>query len=87
MFYKAPDNALHFIEPEFAHLLPAGSVPITEAEADAIRIASIKPPTTLEQIAALEAQVTPRRLREAALGDMAFIADIEAQISTLRSTL
>jgi len=41
MHYKAPDNSLHFIEPEFAQLLPAGSVPITDAEAEALRT---KPP-------------------------------------------
>lgn len=35
--YKAPDNSLHAIEPEFAHMLPAGCVEITEAEADEIR--------------------------------------------------
>jgi hypothetical protein len=35
--YKAPDNSLHAIEPDFAHLLPAGCVPITEAEAEALR--------------------------------------------------
>lgn len=35
--YKAPDNSLHCIEPEFAYLLPSGSVEITDAEADAIR--------------------------------------------------
>jgi hypothetical protein len=40
--YKAPDNSLHAIEPEFAHLLPAGSVPITDEEAEALRP---KPPT------------------------------------------
>lgn len=37
MNYKAPDNSLHVIEPEFAHLLPAGSVPITDEEAEALR--------------------------------------------------
>jgi hypothetical protein len=35
--YKAPDNSLHFIEPEYAHLLPEGSVQITDAEAEALR--------------------------------------------------
>lgn len=35
--YKAPDNSLHCIEPEFAHLLPDDCVEITEAEADALR--------------------------------------------------
>lgn len=37
MHYKAPDNSLHFIEPEFAHLLPAGSVAITDKEAENLR--------------------------------------------------
>lgn len=37
MYYKAPDNSLHFIEPEYAHLLPEGSVPITDKEAEALR--------------------------------------------------
>jgi hypothetical protein len=37
MHYKTPDNSLHFIEPEYAHLLPAGSVPITDEEAEALR--------------------------------------------------
>lgn len=35
--YKAPDNSLHVIGPEFAYILPAGYVEITEAEADEIR--------------------------------------------------
>lgn len=35
--YKAPDNSIHVIEPDFAYLLPAGCVEITEEEADAIR--------------------------------------------------
>lgn len=35
--YKAPDNSLHFIDDDsFAHLLPAGCVPITDSEAEAI---------------------------------------------------
>lgn len=43
--YKAPDNSLHFIEPEFAHLLPAGSVQITEDEAETIRVSNAPKPT------------------------------------------
>lgn len=36
--YKAPDNSLHFLDDDsFAHLLPAGSVPITDEEAEALR--------------------------------------------------
>jgi hypothetical protein len=35
--YKAPNNSLHCIEPEFAYLLPVGCVPITAEEAEALR--------------------------------------------------
>ena len=36
--YKSPDNAVHFIDfAEYECLLPAGSVPITDEEAEALR--------------------------------------------------
>ena len=36
--YKSPDNSLHFlIDDSFVHLLPAGSVQITDAEAESLR--------------------------------------------------
>lgn len=39
--YKSPDNQLHWLDdPKFVHLLPAGSVPIPDAEANAIREAN-----------------------------------------------
>jgi len=53
--YKAPDDSLHCIEPEFAHLLPAGCVPITDEDAEALKPVPT-PPSPLEQIRALEAQ-------------------------------
>ena len=37
MNYKAPDNSLYFIDPNFAHLLPEGCVQITEEEAVLLR--------------------------------------------------
>lgn len=38
MHYKAPDNSLHFLDSaEYEHLLPAGSIQITDAEAEALR--------------------------------------------------
>jgi hypothetical protein len=37
MHYKAPDNSLHSLDStEYEHLLPAGSVQITDAEAKAL---------------------------------------------------
>lgn len=65
MHYKSPDNSVHFIEPEFAHLLPAGSVPITESEAEALRPVP-PPPTIKDQLEKLDADnaLTQRNLRE-----------------------
>jgi hypothetical protein len=38
MHYKAPDNTLHFLDSaDHEHLLPNGSVPISDAEAEALR--------------------------------------------------
>ena len=56
MHYKAPDNSIHFIEPEFAHLLPAGSVAITDEEAEALKPAPPPPPI---------APISPRQIRQA----------------------
>jgi hypothetical protein len=65
MHYKAPDNSLHFIEPEFAHLLPAGCVQITAEEAEALRPVP-PPPTTQDLLNKLDADntLTQRNLRE-----------------------
>ena len=65
MNYKAPDNSLHFIEPEFAHLLPAGCVQITDEEAEALRPVP-PPPTTQDLLNKLDADntLTQRNLRE-----------------------
>lgn len=36
--YKSPDNSIHFIESAaFEYYLPAGSIPITDEEAEALR--------------------------------------------------
>lgn len=41
-FYKDTENKLHFLDDvAYEHLLPAGCVQITDAEADAIRAAEI----------------------------------------------
>jgi hypothetical protein len=88
MHYKAPDNSLHFIEPEFSHLLPAGSVPITDDEAEALRPKPTALDQAKQQIAALESAITPRRIREAVLGiDGGWLIDADAQIAALRAQL
>jgi hypothetical protein len=37
MYYKAPDNSIHCIDPEFAHMLPFGSIQISEKEFQSLR--------------------------------------------------
>jgi hypothetical protein len=38
MNYKAPDNSIHFLDSaDYEYLLPAGSVQITDEEAEALR--------------------------------------------------
>jgi hypothetical protein len=38
MYYKAPNNSLHFLNStDHEYLLPAGSVPITDEQAEALR--------------------------------------------------
>lgn len=55
MQYKDPQNKLHALDStEYEHLLPAGSVRITDTEAAAIRLAAIPLPTPAELAAAAQ---------------------------------
>jgi len=41
MHYKSPDNSVHFLDSaDYEHLLPSGSVQITDAEAATLRAAN-----------------------------------------------
>lgn len=71
MNYKAPDNSLHFIDPEFAHLLPSGCVPITPEEAEALR--PVPPPPPISPI-------SPRQIRQA-LTRAGLRASVEAAVA------
>jgi hypothetical protein len=79
--YKAPDNSMHCIEPEFAHLLPQGCIAITEEEAEALRPKSPEadPKDAIRaQIKQLEAeQLMPRATREFMLTFMELNAPAE----------
>jgi hypothetical protein len=79
MYYKAPNNTLHAIDPEHANLLPPGSIAITDAEAAAMQAAANPPPNPKVviqgQIDALEAQqLLPRITREFMLVQFAAVA-------------
>lgn len=65
MNYKAPDNSLHFVAPEFAYLLPVGCVPITDEEAEALK--PVPPPPTVQDLLVkldVDNKLTERNLRE-----------------------
>jgi hypothetical protein len=88
MYYKDTDNKLHWLDSsEFEHLLPTGSLQITDAEAESIQVPDA--PTVAQQILALEATVTPRRLRDAVLTPEGkiWLEDIESKITTLRQEI
>ena len=50
--YKAPDKSLHFIDSAFESMLPAGSVQITDEQAQALR--PVPPELTYAQKRAFE---------------------------------
>lgn len=55
--YKALDNSLHVIEPEYFHLLPAGCVEITEEEAESIRAANATSPSVPQSVTMRQARL------------------------------
>ena len=69
MYYKAPDNSLHFIDSAFESMLPAGSVQITDAEAEALR--PVVPELTYAQKRAAEYPPMTDYLDGIAKGDTA----------------
>lgn len=89
-YYKDQSDRVHVLDSdEFEYLLPTGCERISKEEADRISALIANPPlTVLQQIEALEATATPRRLREAALGtDAGWLANLDAQIAALRAQL
>lgn len=84
-----PPDAVEVTEDEHAALLngQASGHQITgDANGNPILVAPpVKPLTVLQQISVLEAQVTPRRIRDAVLtGDKSFIQEIDYKIAALR---
>lgn len=60
MNYKAPDNSLHFLDStEYEHLLPAGSIQITDAEAEVMRPKPQSPDYSAMRKAAFVAESDP----------------------------
>jgi hypothetical protein len=89
-----PSDAVEITTEEHAALLAGQSAgQIIVADADGKPVLQDPPPITgnallLSQITTLEATITPRRQREAILGiDNGWLADVNAQIATLRAKL
>jgi len=59
MYYKAPNNSLHVLDSaDYEHLLPTGSVQITDEEAATIRAASAPVLTYAQKRAPLYPPIT-----------------------------
>lgn len=70
MYYKAPDNSLHFLDSDkYEYLLPNGSVQITEAQAEALR--PVAPAPTYSELRAAEYPPMADYLDGIAKGDTA----------------
>ena len=75
MYYKAPDNSVHFLDKDaYVHLLPDGSIQITNEEADALKPV----PSAQEILYAKKAQL--RTVREGILNRLSGIA-LAAQLT------
>ena len=88
MHYKASDNTLHFLDNDaFAHLLPAGSIAITDEEAEVLRP---KPDTkairTAEIYSALD-QLDKKLIRPLSEGETAKVSELVMQKQLLRQEL
>ena len=82
MHYKAPDNSVHFLDSaKYEHLLPSGSVQITDGQAATLRAASA-PVLTYAQKRAAEYPPMTDYLDGIVKGDQAqiakYIADCQA---------
>lgn len=91
--YNLNNSIYWFDTVEDASQYQPTAILITDEEADAIRLSQIIPPTPneliLAQIAQLEASITNRRIREAALTveGKDWLLAIDAQITALRGEL
>ncbi len=91
--YNLNNSIYWFDTAEEAATYQPTAILITDEEADDIRLSQIIPPTPneliLAQISALEATVTNRRIREAALTveGKDWLASVDSQIAVLRGEL
>ena len=90
--FKTPDGKLHFlddgIEPASVPGFPVDAIEISDMEAATLVQVPSLSDKIKQEIAELEATITPRRLREAVLGiDDGWLAALNNQIVDLRTQL
>jgi hypothetical protein len=88
--YKDAENKLYWLDndADAEQFLPKDALKISDAEAEAITAANNPAPNPiLLEILRLEASVTPRRLREALIGDNGWLSGVEDEIARLRGEL
>ena len=84
MYYKAPNNSLHFLDSaDHEHLLPSGSVQITEAQAEALR--PVAPALTYAQKRVAEYPPMTDYLDGVVKGDQAQIAKYIADCLAIKA--
>lgn len=71
MYYKALDNSLHCIEPEFDYLLPEGAIAISDEEYQSL----LPPPPAPTPLS-----VSPRQMRQA-LSQANLRAEVETAVA------
>ena len=102
-YYKDIENQLHFLDDDtHTHILPDGCVQVADVEADAIRDANKAAAEAAipavekakNNIVAIEAAQTPRRIRESLLeiadkvgADCSFLRELEAKIAVGRGAI
>lgn len=87
-YYKDPRNKVHYIDDDvFSHLLPDGSVQISDEEAESLNPTPIPANPRISEIKAALAEIDAKSIRPIREGDTSRLAALEAQAETLRQEL
>ncbi len=87
-YYKAPDDSLHYLDsPEYEYLLPVGSVPITDEQAEAMKPKLSPVEVRIAELKGLLASTDYKVLPDYDRTDDAVIAQRQAWRNEIRSLL
>jgi hypothetical protein len=87
-YYKTPDDSLHYLDsPKYEYLLPAGSVPITDEQAEAMKPKPSASEVRINELKSLLASTDYKVLPDYDRTDEATIAQRQAWRDEIRSLL